>query len=513
MKRTNKILALIMSVAMIIGVMSVITPVSVSAAKGVDIYLDELSMSSYIFHTGTGYSFTDTNTNKVYKGPFIGERFEHPGDRPFVGSTTIDSVHTIGGHEPLQGVVPHSDFTWDISAFTVKEALPFNAKVGKAGGGESWTSEFIVLIDGVQVWTSGVVSDLDGVITLPTITIPQGAQTLTLRTDRGAEDRFENGEYHWIDARITLPAGSVVTRMETEPFTFLGNGGSNAYKIGLHNNGTEQANFWDTSLNAWRVFTSQKTISGHQTPSGDDAHVTWDISGYGAGYFTVAVCGNSGDTRFDGHYSIIIDGETVTDLGVKKPSDGILRATVAVPAGAQTLTVNINNCDDYTCGDFTIADPIFVECDMPEPASTLPTLVASISDEQGGDKIDHLYLNAAISASETRDVGIIFSDTEDSCKHVSDNGSPLFIRVATEGHGRSAIGFIQSGCYGSSVITASNLGGEEGDSVLALYWQDMPTSYEVLYARVFAKNTDGTYEYGEITTVTLTDGAELLPLT
>ena len=133
-------------------------------------------------------------------------------------------------------------------------------------------------------------------------------------------------------------------------------------------------------------------------------------------------------------------------------------------------------------------------------------------NEQGGDKIDHLYLNAAISASETRDGGIIFSDTEDSCKHVSDNGSPLFIRVATEGHGRSSIGFIQSGCYGSSVITASNLDGEEGDSVLALYWKDMPTDIGTIYARVFAKNADGSYEYGEITTIALTDGASVLPL-
>ena len=141
--------------------------------------------------------------------------------------------------------------------------------------------------------------------------------------------------------------------------------------------------------------------------------------------------------------------------------------------------------------------------------STCPDITVSISDEAGGDKIDHLYLNAVISASETRDVGIIFSDTEASCEY---GANPLFIRVAEEGHGRSASGFIQSGCYGSHVITAVNLDGEEGDSVLAVYWQDMPTSYGTLYARTFAKNSDGTYEYGAIATITLTDGASVLPL-
>ncbi|MBQ7604056.1 MAG: hypothetical protein IJU75_03800 [Clostridia bacterium] len=143
----------------------------------------------------------------------------------------------------------------------------------------------------------------------------------------------------------------------------------------------------------------------------------------------------------------------------------------------------------------------------PAAAPALPGIIASISDEAGDDKIDHLYLNAAISASETRQVGIIFSDTEASCEA---GAKPLFIRVAEEGHGKSAGGFIQSGCYGSNIILAEHLGGEEGDSVIAVYWQEMPTG--TLYARTFAKNSDGTYDYGAVAEISLSDGTNALPL-
>ncbi len=142
-------------------------------------------------------------------------------------------------------------------------------------------------------------------------------------------------------------------------------------------------------------------------------------------------------------------------------------------------------------------------------AAALPEITASISDSASDGKIDHLYLNAAISASETREVGIIFSDTEASCEA---GAKPLFIRVAEEGHGKSANGFIQSGCYGGHVITAANLGGEEGDSVIAVYWQEMPTALGTIYARTFAKNSDGTYEYGAIATIVLEDGVSVLPI-
>ncbi|MBQ7603910.1 MAG: hypothetical protein IJU75_03050 [Clostridia bacterium] len=141
--------------------------------------------------------------------------------------------------------------------------------------------------------------------------------------------------------------------------------------------------------------------------------------------------------------------------------------------------------------------------------TALPEITASISDAAGDDKIDHLYLNAAISASETRQVGIIFSDSEASCEA---GAKPLFIRVAEEGHGKSANGFIQSGCYGSNIIRAEYLGGEEGDSVIAVYWQEMPTNIGTLYARTFAKNSDGTYDYGAIATIVLKDGVSVLPI-
>ncbi len=149
----------------------------------------------------------------------------------------------------------------------------------------------------------------------------------------------------------------------------------------------------------------------------------------------------------------------------------------------------------------------FVACEAPKAA--LPAVTASIKDSASDGKIDHLYLIAAISASETRQVGIIFSDSKASCEA---GAKPLFIRVAEEGHGKSADGFIQSGCYGGHVITAANLGGEEGDSVIAVYWQEMPTNIGTLYARTFAKNSDGTYDYGAIATIALSDGAQVLPI-
>ncbi|MBP5256384.1 MAG: hypothetical protein J6Z80_04930 [Clostridia bacterium] len=137
----------------------------------------------------------------------------------------------------------------------------------------------------------------------------------------------------------------------------------------------------------------------------------------------------------------------------------------------------------------------------------MPSVIASSVDAAGGDKIDHLYLNAAISADETRDVGIVFSDSEESCRFFADGGSPLFSRVCTKYDA-----LIQSGCYSGAVITAENLGGEEGDSVIAVYWQDMPTGIGTLYACTFAVNEDGTHEYGTVTEIELSDGASVLPL-
>ena len=202
-----------------------------------------------------------------------------------------------------------------------------------------------------------------------------------------------------------------------------------------------------------------------------------------------------------------IDGQFIAQYAMNSNNGSALIRFILNPQGTDeaSATIDYVRFNRYTG---YIGEQYYKDGVKAEAPSALPTLVASISDEQGGDKIDNLYLNAAISASETRDVGIIFSDTEASCEF---GAQPLFIRVATEGHGRSANGFIQSGCYGSSVITASNLGGEEGDSLLALYWKDMPTDIGTVYARVFAKNPDGSYEYGDITPIVLEDGASVLP--
>ncbi|MBP5255934.1 MAG: hypothetical protein J6Z80_02650, partial [Clostridia bacterium] len=60
--------------------------------------------------------------------------------------------------------------------------------------------------------------------------------------------------------------------------------------------------------------------------------------------------------------------------------------------------------------------------------------------------------------------------------------------------------------------TAANLGGEEGDSVIAVYWQDMPTNIGTLYARTFAINGAGSYDYGPVAAISLTDGVSVLPI-
>ncbi len=148
------------------------------------------------------------------------------------------------------------------------------------------------------------------------------------------------------------------------------------------------------------------------------------------------------------------------------------------------------------------------------PAPAVPAnVIVSYSDELDDGKIDDLYINATISKSATYDVGIIFSDSAESCKFASDGGNPLFARVAQEGHGR-ATAFMQSGCYGGSIITASNLGGDWGnDDVIAVYWKDLPTDigYGTLYVCAFAKTAGVTY-YGEVVTVELRECENFHPL-
>ncbi|MBP5255736.1 MAG: hypothetical protein J6Z80_01645, partial [Clostridia bacterium] len=184
-------------------------------------------------------------------------------------------------------------------------------------------------------------------------------------------------------------------------------------------------------------------------------------------------------------------GIVVANQGGEYGQRMTFRFDITTAADMTSLEVHLRNNGPTGQGKGTIYAFTMTAEGGDEPVSSLPAVTASISDAASDGKIDHLYLNAAISASETRDVGIIFSDTEASCAF---GANPLFIRVAEEGHGKSANGFIQSGCYGDAVITAVNLGGEEGDSVIAVYWQDMPTNIGTLYARTFAKNSDDTYD-------------------
>lgn len=138
----------------------------------------------------------------------------------------------------------------------------------------------------------------------------------------------------------------------------------------------------------------------------------------------------------------------------------------------------------------------------------------SYKDDTVGDgAIDHLYINGYTGLGEDFDVGIIFSDTEESCKFAKDGGDPLFARVAApvvDGKGGRASTFLQSGCYGSSVVSAGNVGGEEDDDLIAVYWQQMPVG--TLYARMFVMDAEGTVTYGFVSEITLTDGGSNLPI-
>ena len=138
----------------------------------------------------------------------------------------------------------------------------------------------------------------------------------------------------------------------------------------------------------------------------------------------------------------------------------------------------------------------------------------SYKDNTAGDNvIDHLYINGYSGLGDDFDVGIVFSDSEDSCKFAKDGGDPLFARVAgrvVDGKGGRASAFLQSGCYGSSVIAAENVGGEEGDDVIAVYWQQMPAG--TIFARMFVIDAEGTVTYGSVSEITLTDGGSNLPI-
>ncbi|MBQ7604561.1 MAG: hypothetical protein IJU75_06360 [Clostridia bacterium] len=139
--------------------------------------------------------------------------------------------------------------------------------------------------------------------------------------------------------------------------------------------------------------------------------------------------------------------------------------------------------------------------------SSAPAIKVSFSDGSSDGKIDHIYINAAVSADVEGDVGIVFSDSAETCKFYKDGGNPLFARVC-----QKYDALLQSGCYGDAVITAENLGGEEGDSVIAVYWQDLPSDVETLYACSFVKDAEGNVTYGETVAASLTEGSSALPL-
>ena len=136
------------------------------------------------------------------------------------------------------------------------------------------------------------------------------------------------------------------------------------------------------------------------------------------------------------------------------------------------------------------------------PAASVSELRLSYADADADDKIDAFYLNAVVKADVTDTVGIIFSDSADSCAF---GAAPLFSRACTKYDA-----LMQSACYGQTVITAANLGGEEGDKLISVHWLDLPTDNlangSTLYARTFIKSADGTVTYQDVVSFTLVEG-------
>ncbi len=150
--------------------------------------------------------------------------------------------------------------------------------------------------------------------------------------------------------------------------------------------------------------------------------------------------------------------------------------------------------------------------DVDQPA--LGNAVLSHSGAVDGT-VSHLYINGTVPAAsdDTVQYGIIFADSEDNARFAADGGNPLFSRVCKR---YSAL--LESGCYpgtdgNAPVITAGidGLGGEEGDDVIAVYWQNLPVNIFAdgnIYYRIFSVDADGNIAYGEVSHAAL--GSEAL---
>ncbi|MBR5767345.1 MAG: hypothetical protein IKX86_01530, partial [Clostridia bacterium] len=151
-------------------------------------------------------------------------------------------------------------------------------------------------------------------------------------------------------------------------------------------------------------------------------------------------------------------------------------------------------------GDKKIVVDSFGFVKLETPAAPVSELRLSYADADADDKIDAFYLNAVVKADVTDTVGIIFSDTEDSCVF----GSALFSRVCTKYDA-----LIQSKCYGNTTMTAVNFGGEDGDKLISVHWLDLPTdnlgSGSTLYARTFVRSGD-TITYQDVVSFTFAEG-------
>ena len=183
------------------------------------------------------------------------------------------------------------------------------------------------------------------------------------------------------------------------------------------------------------------------------------------------------------------------------PSSGFRAYFNGVPAeyegGYKSLAWQLGFTGDGSVSRTELVDPV--------EAPDVSELRISYADADADDKIDAFYLNAVVKADVTDTVGIVFSDTEASCKFVADGGNPLFSRACTKYDA-----LVQSACYGQTVITAENLGGEEGDKLISVHWLDLPTDNlangSTLYARTFIKSADGTITYQDVVSFTLVEG-------
>ena len=141
--------------------------------------------------------------------------------------------------------------------------------------------------------------------------------------------------------------------------------------------------------------------------------------------------------------------------------------------------------------------------------------VVSYKDTKTGDgSIDCLYVNACVPRGDIfEEAGFIIDERKNvSEKDMTLDGSPLYVERGVE----MFKSIRESGCYNFD-ITFRNVTGGDSDGyandgrVLAFHWKGI-NAFDSFSVRVYLVTREGSVVYGPITTVSLQDGGELLPI-